>query len=244
MIDGVTDTQEVAKPETTQLNSASDKALNFRKLEAARDAEREARIRAEMQAESLRKEIESIKDMLRPPEKDPLDEVDGYIDPAVFKAKLEKERAAFERRAEEIAKKTYEEQKRREEQTNFLQRLKTEYSDYDQVMTEDNVKELEENAPEFLSVVLEIPDEYVRRKQTYNFIKRQKQRAPVQKEPETPSIKQTVDENLRNPFYIPAGAGIPAAVEFDVKSKNARELAYAKLKAAQRRPIGGSLPNK
>lgn len=240
MIEGVTEAQDVAKPEAANTQSNSDKALNFRRLEAAKEQEREARIRAELQAEQLRKEVDAIKQMLTPQEKDPLDDMDGYVEPAMLRAKLEKERAAYERRAEEIARKTYEEHKKRDYESNYMQRLKQEFSDFDQVMTQDNLVLLEEADPVFVEAVLDNPDEYKRRKMAYLKVKSLKSQA---KKVEEPSIRQTVEENARNPFHIPSGSGTPTAIEFDVRSKSAREAAYAKLKAAQRRPIGGQGPN-
>jgi len=55
---------------------------------------------------------------------------------------------------------------------------------------------------------------------------------------ETTSIKDKIEENSKNPFYIPPSAATPAAVDFDVKSPQARRQAYEKLKQAQRNPIG------
>lgn len=242
MNEGVTN-QEAAEPVEKAQNGHSDKELNFRQLEASREAERkakevekEARMRAEFEAEMLKRELEEIKQMLQPKEKDPLDEVEDYVDPDRLKAKLKIERAALERKAKDIAKQTYDEIKREEqekEKRDFLGRLKKEYPDYDQVMNENNLLTLEKVDPLFLDTVLAIPDDYERRKKTYAKLK-----ALPQPE-EKVSIKEKVVENQQNPYYIPAGSGTPTAVEFDIRSKSARDAAYAKLKSAQRKPIAG-----
>lgn len=241
MTDGVT-TQETANPEnkaTQSQDALSNKEMNFRRLESMRDQEREARIRAEMQAEHMRKELEEIKTMLRPKESDPLDEVEDYVDPARLRAKLDKERASYERKAKEIARETYESIEREREQKNYLQRLKSEFSDFDQVMNPDNLNILAQNHPAFVESVLNIPDEYTRRKIAYQYVK-----SAIPRSEERPSIKDKVEENKTNPYYIPPGSGTPTAVEFDIRSKNARNQAYEKLKQAQRRPIGnGSAHN-
>lgn len=233
MTDGVNNaeiaTQQESSPQVT------DKELNFRRLEAIRDQEREARIRAEMHAQAMHKELEAIKQMLQPKEADPLDDVEDYVDATRLKAKLEKERASFKKEAEEIARRTYEEKDREREQKNFLGRLKAEYRDFDEVMTESNLAQLEKTNPVFLKAVLAIPDDYERRKLAYEYLKNS--RAPTE---ERASIKEKVEENARNPYYIPPTSGTPAAVEFDLHSKEARNQAYAKLKQWQRRPIGSS----
>jgi hypothetical protein len=245
MTEGV-NTQEAAVPEKekiAQQQLASEKSReNFARLEAAKDAEREARIRAEMEREMLRKEMDEIKQMLRPQEKDPLDEVEDYVDPARLKAAFARREATYKREAEEIARKTFAELRQQEDKQNYLQKLKGNYHDFDEVMTEANIASLETNDPVFLEAVLEIQDDYKRREKTYKYLKSKKQ-APME---EKPSIKEKIEENLHNPFYIPSSVGTPASghVDFDIKSSNARKQAYEKLKAAQRRPIGsGQAPN-
>lgn len=234
---------EVAEQEkkAQETKAANDKEMNFRRLEQAKEAEREARIRAEMQNEHLRKEMESIKEMLKPKETDPLDDVEDYVDADKLRAKLAKERENMKREAEVIAKRTYEQIEQEKYKTNFLQRLKQEHPDFDQVMNEQNVARLEETNPVFLKAVLQIPDEYERRKIAYEYIKN-----TTPKPEDKPSIKEKVQENLMNPYYIPPGSGTPTAtaVDFDVRSPNARTQAYEKLKQAQRRPIGtGQTPH-
>lgn len=226
--------QETARPEKLNDNVSERSRENFRRLEAAKDAEKEARIRAEMQAEQLKREMEEIKQMLKPKEVDPLDEVEDYVDVQRLKAKLEKEREAFRKEAIKAANEVYENKKKEDDQKNVIPKLKSQFSDYDQVMNEDNLMRLEQENPEFLEAVLDIKDDYKRRKLTYDYLKKSVNVAPAE-----PSIKHKVEENQRNPYYFESGSGTPIALDFDVKSPQARQQAYDKLKQAQRRPIGG-----
>lgn len=238
MTEGVTQDIAPQEEQKASLQGASDKAReNFARLEAAKQAEREARIRAEMEREHLRQQLEQIREAQKPAEPDPLDGVEDYVDKERLQRIREKDRAAFKKEAEEIANRTYEARKREEEKRNYLGRLRSEYSDYDKVMDEKNIAQLEQVAPAFLQRILKIEDDYDRRAMTYEFLK---SRASQPVSEERPSIKQKVEENQQNPYYIPAGTGTPAAVEFDIKSKTARDQAYQKLKAAQRRPIGNA----
>jgi hypothetical protein len=229
-MEGVTE-QTVAKSEAT-----SDKEFNFKKLEEAREREREARIKAEMETQYLKQEMENIKAMMTPKEIDPLDAIsdDDYADPSKFKAKLqqrlEKERQQFRKEAEEIARAAIE----KDRKSNYLTRLKSEFQDFDQVMNEDNVAKLEQANPEFVQSLFHIQDDYERRKLAYKYLKR----GETHKVEEKPSIKEKVAENMQNTFYIPSSSGVPTAVDFDLKSPQARQAAYDKLKAAQKRPIG------
>jgi len=229
--------QDLAVPEQKPQEGLSDKELNFRRLEAAREQERDARVRAEMQAEMMRKELEEIKQMLQPKEQDPLDGAEDFVDPARLRAKLEKERAHFKKEAKEIAKQTIREEREEEGKRNYLQRLKSQFPDYDHVMNEQAIANLNNVDPVFLETVLEVPDDYARRLSTYKKLKSMQNVKPQE------SIKEKVDENMKNPYFISPSSGTPSAVEFDTRSKAAREQAYTKLKEAQRRPIGnGSGP--
>lgn len=240
MTEGVNN-QATAEPEQ---KASSDKAYNFRMLEEAKEKEREARIRAETEKQMLQKELMEIKDLLKPKEVDPFDSDD--IDPELktrLEAKLAKERATYERKAEEIAEKTYQKKQTEKDEAkkkNYLQRLRETFSDYDSVVNENNILELSQKDPVFLETALEVPDDYKRREKTYHRIKSMKTA-----ETSTPSVQEKVKDNQRNPYHVPSGGfATSTAIEFDVRSKDARERAYAALKKMQGRPIETKLARK
>lgn len=234
--------QDVAKPEkeTAPRDGLSDKELNFRRLEAEREKEREARIRVEMQAEAMQQEISAIKEMLKPKESDPLDQIEDIaeLDPAKLKLILAQREANFKREARQIAKETIKEEREQENKTNFRDRLRRQYPDYDSIMNEKVIAAIQEREPDAVDAISAIEDPYVRCEKAYHFMK--KRMAQKQEEKPAESVKQKVEENLTNPYMIPAGSATPpySAVDFDVRSPSARKDAYEKLKAAQRRPIG------
>lgn len=243
MTEGVIDQAAAAPEEKVEPQKmASDKAReNFARLEAAKQVERDARIRAEMEREMLQKQIDEMKQhQATKDEVDPLDGVEDYVDKERLQLIRKKDRAAFQKEAEEIANRTYEARRKDEERKNFLPKLKSQFGDYDSVMTEQNIAELEQSSPAFVNSVLKISDDYERRLLTYEYLKAKK----AQRVEEKPSIKQRVEENQQNPYYVPPGSGTPTALEFDIKSKSSRDQAYAKLKEAQRRPIGNGAPQR
>lgn len=227
--------QNIVDSETR--SQQSDKELNFRKLEAAREAEKEARIRAEMEAQYLKREMDAIRASMQPKEVDPLDDLseDDYQEPAKLsskiKEKLNKERQHFRREAEEIANKVIEERDKKD----YFRRLKQDYHDFDQVVNETNLAQLAESSPELTESLMKIPDEYEKRRLAYSAIKRM-----GKKEEPKASIKEKVQENSHNTYYTPQSAGVPTAADYDLKSPQARQAAYEKLKLAQRRPIGNA----
>lgn len=241
MTEGV-NTQASAKPDfkddkVVQNELLSDKERNFRRLESARDQEREARIRAQMEAEELKKRLDHIEQMMQPKEVDPLDGMQDItdLDPNRFKAILSDREAKFERKATQIAKKAIEEHEQTKKKTNFREELRRQYQDYDTIMNEQTIAHFSEREPEAVEAITAIEDPYVRCEKAYNYFKK---RMPAKEE--KPSIKAVVEENTQNPYYMQTGSGTPSysAVDFDVRSPSAQKAAYAKLKEAQRRPIG------
>jgi hypothetical protein len=234
MTEGVKDQASANLDNTVNSRTASsDKELNFRRLEAQRDEARERAARMEQEAASMKQRLEALEERTRPKEIDPLEGAEDY-DPARIKAHLEQRDRRLKKEAEDITERKFQEYKKKEEKQNHEQRLKSTFKDYDEVMTEDNVVHFEQTNPEFIASLLHITDDFERKKLAYGHFKRN-----LPSKEERPSIKARVEENKENPYYIAPGSGTPAAVDFDIKSPKARQDAYAKLKAAQRKPIGG-----
>lgn len=231
---GVID-QAPANPEPEA--KVDNKEFNFRRLEQSRDDEMRKRIEAEKEREYLKRELEQIKTMLQPKEVDPLESIDPY-DPKSVQAGISKtleiERKKILKEAEEVVKQNLE-RKYKEDRVNSL---RYEHGDYDSVMNEENIARLGDLQPELVESLLEVQDEYKRRKLAYQAIKKH---VVAKKEEPRQSIKDKVEENKANPYYLPASHGIPPtkAIDFDIQSKEARKEAYEKLKAAQRRQAGG-----
>lgn len=232
--------QAIVQPEqkAVQTESLSDKGeRNFRRLEESRDKEREARIRAQVEAEELKKRLDHIEQMMQPKEKDLLDDMQDIsdLDPNKFKAILSDREAKLERKAKQIAKTAIQEHEQEKKKTNFREELRRQHQDYDTVMNEQTIAYFSEREPEAVEAITAIEDPYVRCEKAYQFFRK---RMPAKEE--KPSIKAKVEENTQNTYMMPSGSGVPptGAVDFDVRSPAAQKAAYAKLKQAQRRPIG------
>lgn len=244
MTNSVTDTQDVANSGNNDSQSdpqLSNKELNFRRLEAQRDQEKEARMRAEMQNEAIKKEVESLKEFMRPKEKDPLDDIQDLseLEPSKLKEILAYRDQKVRREAEDAALKRFEDKQKEYKRANFRDDLRGKYNDYDDVMNQDVLTKVQEVEADALDAISSIEDPYVRCEKAYKFVKN---KLGSIKEEKKPSINERVAENLQNPYMIPGMSGSPAAIEFDVRSSSAKKEAYEKLKAAQRRPIGGGSP--
>lgn len=240
MTDGVINSGDVLPDNKTAPNEGlSNKELNFRRLEAEREKEREARIRAEMQAEAMQRELKKIEEMLKPKEVDALDNLQDIsdLDPQKLKAILSQREANFKREAREFTKEILKEEREQDKKTNFRDHLRRQYQDYDSVMNEQTIAAIQEREPDAVDAISAIEDPYVRCEKAYHFFKK---RLAKQDAKPVESVKEKVQENMMNPYLIPAGSATPpySGVEFDVRSASKRKEAYEKLKAAQRRPIG------
>lgn len=247
MIEGVTENQAIATPDNEnvlQNETLNDKELNFRRLEDQRNQEKEGRLRAELQAEKsqmqtemIQQQFESLKNMMTPKEKDPLDEIEDLseLDPKKLKEILSKRDMNIRKETEESVLRRIEENKNENKRTNFLKILQEKYDDFDSVMNKEVVERFKEQEPDALDALFAIEDPYVRCEKAYKFIKK---RVGNKTQETTSTIKDRIEENLKNPYLLRSSSVSPGAVDFDVKSVSDKQKAYAKLKAAQRRPIG------
>ncbi len=244
MTEGVID-QETAAPELREVNPrpvVSDKELNFRRLEEAREEDRQRAFKAEMESALLKQRLEMLEKTTSPRESDPLEGVEDFVDPARYKADQARREVRLKKEAEEIAERKFREYQQKNKQETHEDTLRNKYSDYDQVMTKENIMQFQETNPEFIKSLQYINDDTERKTLAYQFFKRNMK----PKEDLRQAIKDKVRDNAANPVMIGAGSGTPAsstdAIDFDVSSPQARATAYAKLKAAQRRPIVNSPP--
>lgn len=218
----------------------SDKEINFERLrkkaEATEAAYQDSQELIRQQAQML-DALKSQMQQQQPPQqqRDVWDDIpDGeLIDKDKLRRTLERERANVRKEAEEIARAAFQ----KIDKENFAYKLKSQYPDYDQVLTRDNAQKLEERDPEYAALLTEVSDDFKRRELAY---KRIKKMLNEQKPPET-KAQEVVNENKKsNYYYSPVGQGAmnnPYAFEFDVRSPEARTAAYAKLKAAQKRSL-------
>jgi hypothetical protein len=77
----------------------------------------------------------------------------------------------IEKKAEAIAEKKYREFRAQEEQSRFLEHLKSEFSDFSDVVNPDSIAILEEKQPKLAATIAELKDPYKMGLQTYHYLK-------------------------------------------------------------------------
>lgn len=77
----------------------------------------------------------------------------------------------IEKRAEAIAEKKYKQLEAQREQSRFVERLQSKYSDFNEIVNPDSIALLEEKEPELAATIADLKDPYKMGLQTYRFIK-------------------------------------------------------------------------
>jgi len=203
-----------------QEEKPNSKEFNFRQLESKYE-----RIVAQERAERerLAKELEELK---KQPSKDLSDDDDS--EPYVDHKKLAKRFDNFEKKLEEKIDKRAEERARKlfeEEKKNSWMSTNTDFYDILQ-----HADKLQHSNPELADMILRMPDGFERQKLVYANIKALGLHKPEVKQP---SIQEKIDANRRSPYYQPSGvANSPYNATGDF-SPVGQKNAYEQMKALQ-----------
>lgn len=100
--------------------------------------------------------------------------------------------------AEKIAEEIVERKLKEQSQKNFKTVLRQEYRDYDDVMTEDNILQLEEELPELAEAILNMPDRVKAGAAAYKAIKKMMRENSSQREIE--ENKKAIKKNAEKPL--------------------------------------------
>ena len=152
-----------------------------------------------------------------------------YLEQKKFKRIMQRERAAIIEEAEARARRVIEEENSR----NYMSRLKSDYSDFNEVCTDESLNRLEAANPDIAKEILSLKDPYQQRKMAYLTIKT----AGFHKkpEPENPSIQSQIDNNPRKLYYTPNTASTSATAMTGDFSESGKKQAYEKIKELAKR---------
>lgn len=163
VIEEVVETQaenhEEAAPVSQQPSRDNTQDRNWREFRRSHD---ELKTLAKTQADI----IEQLKKQLEPKEKDEFEDIsdDDYIPAGKVKKLVEKQ-------ARLIAEQAAREQLQQREQSQFLDKLKRQFSDFDEVVNNDTLAILESQDPDLAQTISELKDPYKIGLQTYKYIK-------------------------------------------------------------------------
>lgn len=161
---------------------------NWKELNRAKeDLERKARMQEEMIERLLKANPQP-----QVVEKDEFDEIsdEEFIPKGKVKGLVKKE---AERIAEAIAKREYEKLMKQQEQSQFMEKLQRQYSDFNEVVNPETLSLFEEQEPELAQAIAESKDPYKIGVQSYKYIKAMNLTSKV---PETRRAKE-VDRKIK-----------------------------------------------
>lgn len=219
---GVQTQGDVVQPQDS--HEKSDKEINLGNMRKIIESQKQALTEAQELIERQNQILSQHKTVDKPVEDslDEFDELEDYETPT--KAQLIRREQKLLKKFEELAKKQAQEFDR----SQYLQKLQNKYSDYNEVMTAENLKWVEQNDPDFAELASHVSDNFLKAEKVYRYIKKHK---------EKPNIQKKVEENQNNPYLAPTGTFGIGADQFDASSPQSREAAYQRLKSWQSQPI-------
>lgn len=213
---------EALQEQTQETQKQNSKEYNFDLLRQQVEKERLARTVAEEKLAQM--EQRSVKH----------DEDDDASDePYVDTKRLNKKLANFEKTMDQKIEQKAEAKARamleEERKNNYLR----DHTDFNTVLSHDNIQRFAEAHPELVEEISQIKDEFSKQKFVYKNIKALQMDRVLPKEP---SIQEKIDSNRRSPYYQPSnGPGAaPYASQGDF-SATGQKNAFQKMKELQAR---------
>lgn len=162
---------EVAAPETTQQEESTQQAQvesrndrNWREMRRQND---ELKQRAKMQDEMLQKLLSAQQQIQSQPKEEEIKiSDDDYVQGAQVKKLLSRNTEEVKKSAREEAQRFMHEQ----EQSRFLEKLKRQFNDFEDVVNPETLAILEETDPDLATTIAELKDPYKIGLQSYKYI--------------------------------------------------------------------------
>lgn len=218
-------TINAAQSETQEVSQVAPKdnssEMNLRKMARALEEEKAARIRLENQ---LQEHAERFKAPAKS-EDDDYRSDEPYVDRRSLKKELSQFAQDFKKEASKEAQEYANKMIEQERQQNFVRSN----PDFMQVMNDDTMlQKFVEKYPDMAEPLLEMPDNFARKKLVYQNIK-----ALGINRPEAPkvSIQDKIDANRKSPYYQPSGGNTPPYSSQGDFSDAGMKNAYAKQQA-------------
>jgi len=217
---------EVPAPETTpEVNHSQETSVDSKKeykWGEMRRMNNELEKKAKMQEELIAQLLSAQKQAPVPVEKDELDSVpdEDYIPKGQVKKLLHKEREQARKIAQEEAQKVLQQQ----EQAKFLDRLKSKFSDFDEVVTPETLEILETEDPELAKSIAEVGDPYKMGLQTYKYIKSMNLGSKVPSSRRVKEVEKKIAQNEKSVQSPQAYDKRPMAQTFEMTEALKNEL--------------------
>ena len=230
--------QEVAPPETTENHAeAQAEAPVQNHVEDPQDRNWKAiRERQKELERDLRKKDELLESVLKmqaqnaPPKPQEVDELDSigdddYVPKAKSKRLVQKELDPLKKEIEELKA-----QLNHQKQSDRINQLRRQYSDFDEVVNSETMALLEQQDPELAETIVELKDPYKIGMQTYKYVKAMNLQKKVPENRRAKEIDQKIEANNKTVQSPLSNEKRPMAQAFkmteDLKSKLQEEMMH------------------
>ena len=193
--------------------------------ERQKELERELKRRDDMLENLLKAQIQNAPS--RPQEVDELDSIadDDYVPKAKSKKLVQKEIDPLKKRIDEL-----EAQINHQKQSDQINGLRRQYSDFDEVVNSETMALLEQQDPELAQTIVDLKDPYKIGIQTYKYIKAMNLQAKVPDSRRSKEIDQRLEKNAKTVQSPLANDKRPMAQAFKLteaeKSKLQEEMMH------------------
>lgn len=165
-----------------------------RKSELAEQRAREYEERAKYQDELIKNLLQSQQQQkTHIPQAEEVDEFAAIPDDE-FLSKGQS-RKLLQKDARQIAREEFLALERERQRLQYKERLKTRYSDYEQVVNDQTIKKFEQEQPELASSIAKLGDPYDMGLQAYNYMKLMGYGAPVEEDRHAREVREKIDKN-------------------------------------------------
>lgn len=189
--------QEVTQPaETEQTEASQESAAEVAKRNVNEHNWAEARRKMqeqERQNKDLQEQLREIQHKLQPPPKEEVDELDNLSNDDIITV------AQAKKLATKMAKSVAQEVFKQREAATVDERLKLKFSDFDQVVTKENIELLKQTEPELVMSLYHNPDPYNQGVAAYKLLKKL-----GSQEESMPSEKKKAMQNSQKPVSVNA----------------------------------------
>ena len=193
--------------------------------ERQKELERELKRRDDMLENLLKAQIQNVPS--KPQEVDELDSIadDDYVPKAKSKRLVQKEIDPLKKRIDEL-----EAQITHQKQSDQINNLRRQYSDFDEVVNSETMALLEQQDPELAQTIVDLKDPYKIGIQTYKYIKAMNLQAKVPDSRRSKEIDQKLEKNAKTVQSPLANEKRPMAQAFKLteaeKSKLQEEMMH------------------
>lgn len=191
---------EIATPETSQQEPVAaapiedENKRNWREMRRVKDElERKTKIQEEVIARLMQEK--------QPSQQQPAQEIDELAnisdDDYIPKGQVEKLVQRAEKRAQKMAEDAVNKALEEREKSQFLQKLKTKFSDFDDIVNPETLEILETQDPELAKTIADLGDPYKIGLQSYKYIKSLNLADKVPSSRRAKDVEKKLDQNAK-----------------------------------------------